>query len=151
MVCDAGTGAGGVLPLEPAVDPIFRATTATVRGRAQHLRPEFGCGVVPVWRALPLTGKPVVAVASHAHVGHIGKCHEFAERSGHLVECAGCADRLGLESFANGFAGWAATLTTPQGPADLIADWTLRPALLTGCWARPTRFATMTCWTVCRA
>lgn len=120
----------------------------TVRGRARDLRLEFGCGVLPAWRALPLTDKPVVAVANHPHVDHIGGFHQFAERLGHLVERAGCAERPGSEAFTNGLAGWADILTTPPGPGHLIADWTLRPALLTGCWARVTRFMTMICWTI---
>ena len=51
--------------LEPAVNPMFRASIVTVLGRDRDLQLDFGCGVQALRPALPLSGKPVVAVASH--------------------------------------------------------------------------------------
>lgn len=112
--------------LEPAVDPMFRAAMVTVLGRDCDLQWDFGCGVRPLRPVLPLSGKPVIAVASHAHVDHIGGFHEFADRRGHAAEAAGFAGEPGVETFAEEFRTWpdvAAGWTT--------ADWTLRPAPLT--------------------
>ena len=80
---------GVFVTLEPAVDPMFRASIVTILGRDRDLQLDFGCGVLPLRPELPLSGKPVVAVASHAHVDHIGGLHEFSERLGHVAETAG--------------------------------------------------------------
>jgi len=55
---------GVFVTLEPAVDPMFRASIVTVLGRDRDLQLDFGCGVLPLRPALPLSGKPVVAVAA---------------------------------------------------------------------------------------
>ena len=123
---------GVFVTLEPAVNPMFRAAMVTVTGRDRDLQVDFGCGVVPLRAALPLSGKPVVAVASHAHVDHIGGFHEFAERLGHRLEAAGFAGEPGFETFADEFLGWPDVLTSPPAPGYRIADWSLQPAPLTG-------------------
>jgi hypothetical protein len=67
--------AGVFVTLEPSVDPMFRAAMVTVLGRDRDLQWDFGCGLTPLRPALPLSGKPVVAVASHMRLGR--KTHEF--------------------------------------------------------------------------
>jgi glyoxylase-like metal-dependent hydrolase (beta-lactamase superfamily II) len=116
--------------LEPAVAPMFQAAMVTVLGRDRDLQFDFGCGVQPLRPHLPLTAKPVIAVASHAHVDHIGGLNEFAERLGHPSEAAGFAGLPGVETFASEFRGWPDVVSPP--PAGwAIADWHLRPAPLT--------------------
>ena len=115
---------------EPAVDPMFRAAFVTLRGRDADLQFDFGCGLRPLRPALPLSGGPVVAVASHAHVDHIGGFHEFADRRGHAAEAAGFAGLPGIETFADTFRSW------PGGPGD---GWRLRPAPLTATLAEGDR------------
>jgi glyoxylase-like metal-dependent hydrolase (beta-lactamase superfamily II) len=116
--------------LEPAIVPMFRAAMVTVLGRDRDLQFDFGCGVVALRPGLPLTGKPVVAVASHAHVDHVGGFHEFADRLGHAAETAGFAGLPGIATFAEEFRGWP-EVTDPPPPGWTIADWTLIPAPLT--------------------
>jgi glyoxylase-like metal-dependent hydrolase (beta-lactamase superfamily II) len=116
--------------LEPAVAPMFQAAMVTVLGREFDLQFDFGCGVVPLSPALPLTGKPMIAVASHAHVDHIGGFHEFAERLGHATEAAGFAGLPGVETFADEFRGWP-NVVTPPPPGWSVTDWHLHPAPLT--------------------
>jgi glyoxylase-like metal-dependent hydrolase (beta-lactamase superfamily II) len=130
---------GVLVTLEPAVDQMFRAAIVTVRGRDRDLQFDFGTGLVPLRPALPLTGKPVAAVASHAHVDHIGGLHEFSERLGHAAEMAGFAGEPGVETFAEEFRGWPTLVSTPPAPGWTIADWTLRPARLTGTLAEGDR------------
>jgi glyoxylase-like metal-dependent hydrolase (beta-lactamase superfamily II) len=125
--------------LEPAVDPMFRAAMVTVLGRDRDLQLDFGCGVLPLRPALPLSGKPVVAVASHAHVDHIGGLHEFADRLGHVSEAAGFAGQAGVETFADEFRMWPEVVTRLPVPDWSIADWSLRPAPLTGVLAEGDR------------
>jgi glyoxylase-like metal-dependent hydrolase (beta-lactamase superfamily II) len=115
--------------LEPAVASMFQATMVTVLGRDRDLQFDFGCGVVALRPALPLTSKPVVAVASHAHVDHIGGFHEFADRRGHASEANGFAGLPGVETFAAEFRDWP-NVVAPPPPGWTVADWHLRPAPL---------------------
>jgi glyoxylase-like metal-dependent hydrolase (beta-lactamase superfamily II) len=121
---------GVFVTLEPAVASMFQATMVTVLGRDRDLQFDFGCGAVPLRPALPLTANPVIAVASHAHVDHIGGFHEFADRRGHASEAKGFAGLPGVETFAAEFRGWP-EVTDPPPPGWTIADWTLIPAPLT--------------------
>jgi glyoxylase-like metal-dependent hydrolase (beta-lactamase superfamily II) len=123
---------GVFLTLEPSVDPMFRAAMVTVLGRDRDLQFDFGNGLLPLRPALPLSGKPVVAVASHAHVDHIGGFHEFFDRLGHAAEAAGFAGLPGIETFADEFRSWPQVVTTLPLPGWTSADWSLRPAPLTG-------------------
>lgn len=117
---------------EPFVDPMFRAAMVTVRGRDRDLQFDFGCGVLPLRPALPLSGGPVLAVASHAHVDHVGGFHEFAERLGHSAEAKGFAGRDAGQTFADEFRGWPGVVTRPPAPGWTAAGWSLHPAPLTG-------------------
>ncbi|MGL4234921.1 MBL fold metallo-hydrolase [Tabrizicola sp.] len=130
---------GVFVSLEPAVDPMFRAAIVTVLGRDRDLQFDFGCGLAPLRPALPLGARPVIAVASHAHVDHIGGLHEFADRLGHITEAAGFAGLPGVETFADEFRGWPRVVTSPPVPGWTVADWTLRPAPLTGTLAEGDR------------
>lgn len=123
---------GVFVTVEPAVAPMFRAAMVTVIGRDRDLQFDFGCGLQPLRPALPLTGKPVVAVASHAHVDHIGGFREFADRRGHASEAAGFAGLPGVETFAEEFRTWPRVADPLPMPGWTIADWALRPAPLTG-------------------
>jgi glyoxylase-like metal-dependent hydrolase (beta-lactamase superfamily II) len=120
---------GVFVTLEPAVDPMFRASMVTVIGRDRDLQFDFGCGLLPL--ALPLSGKPVLAVASHAHVDHIGGFHMFSHRLGHAAEATGFAGLPGVETFAEEFRTWPQPVSHPPIPGWTIADWTLPPAALT--------------------
>lgn len=126
------TSPGVFVTLEPAVDPMFRAAMVTVIGRDFDLQFDFGCGVLPLRPALPLSGKPVIAVASHAHVDHIGGFHEFDQRLGHAVEAAGFAGKPGVETFADEFKSWPDVTNPPPVSGWTTATWSLRPAPLTG-------------------
>jgi glyoxylase-like metal-dependent hydrolase (beta-lactamase superfamily II) len=117
---------------EPFVDPMFRAAIVTVSGRERDLQVDFGCGVVSLRGALPLSGGPVVAVASHAHIDHIGGFHEFADRRGHLAEAEGFAGSPGGVTFADEFRDWPDVVTRVPVPGWTAADWRLEPAPLTG-------------------
>lgn len=74
---------------EPHVKPFFRCNIWHVRGRERDLLVDSGMGVVPLRAHVPLlTGRPLVAVASHSHYDHIGALHEVAERLAHPAEAA---------------------------------------------------------------
>lgn len=122
---------GVLVTHESGVDPMFRAAMVTVLGRDRDLQFDFGCGVVPLRPCLRLSGRPVLAVASHAHVDHIGGFHEFGQRLGHAAEAAGFAGLPGGETFAEEFRRWP-DVVQPPPPGWSVADWQLRPAPLTG-------------------
>lgn len=124
---------------EPAVAEMFRAAAVTVLGRDRDLQFDFGCGLAPLRPGLPLSGGPVLAVASHAHVDHIGGFHEFTDRLGHMAETAGFAGLPGLETFVAEFRGWPHVVSTPPAPGWTIADWHLPPAPLTATLAEGDR------------
>ncbi|NJS39789.1 MAG: MBL fold metallo-hydrolase [Rhodobacteraceae bacterium] len=124
---------------EPAVAEMFRAAMVTVRGRDRDLQFDFGCGLSPLRPALPLSGGPVVAVASHAHVDHIGGFHEFSDRLGHASEAAGFSGLPGVETFADEFRGWPDLVSHPPAPGWSVAGWHLPPAPLTGTLAEGDR------------
>ncbi len=130
---------GVLVTLEPAVDPMFRAAMVTVLGRDRDLQWDFGCGLVALRPSLPLTDKPVIAVASHAHVDHIGGFHEFADRLGHGLEAAGFAGQPGIETFADEFRTWPGVVTAPPASGWAVTDWHLRPAPLTATLAEGDR------------
>lgn len=123
--------AGVHVTLEPAVHPMFRASMVTVKGRDRDLQFDFGCGIVPLRPHLPLSDKPVLAVASHAHVDHIGGFHAFPNRLGHAAEAAGFAGDPGIETFAEEFRTWPDVVSRPPIPLWRQSDWSLVPAPLT--------------------
>lgn len=123
---------GVAVALEPAVTLMFRAAMVTVRGRDCDLQFDFGCGIMPLCDVLHQRHRPVIAVASHAHVDHIGGFHEFSDRRGHVLEEAGFAGLPGVETFAAEFQCWPALVSEAPGPGWTAAGWTLRPAPLTG-------------------
>lgn len=80
-------GDGVTLVWERQLKPFYRCNIWHVRGRDKDLLIDSGMGI----RALgphiaTITDSPVLAVASHGHVDHIGGHHEFADRAVHRAE-----------------------------------------------------------------
>ncbi|WP_395022578.1 MBL fold metallo-hydrolase [Dongia sp.] len=72
---------------EPHIKEYYRCNIWHVRGRDRDLLVDSGMGVVSLREQIPLlSGRPVLAVASHTHFDHIGTHHEFAERAVHPDE-----------------------------------------------------------------
>ena len=130
---------GVAVTLEPAVALMFRASMVTVRGKDCDLQFDFGCGIMPLRGVLHIGDRPVIAVASHAHVDHIGGLHEFSDRRGHASEAAGFAGLPGVETFAAEFRDWPGVTDPPPYPGWSAADWTLRAAPLTAMLAEGDR------------
>lgn len=118
---------------EPWANGYFRANLYTVQGRDADLQFDFGMGLAPLRRNLPLSGAPVLAVASHSHIDHVGGFHEFETRLGHDAEAEGyasMADRFTLKrSFTSQRFGPA--FEQPPHPGFDLAVWDLTPAPLT--------------------
>ncbi len=80
--------------IEPHVDRLMQANLWHVRGRDRDLLIDGGMGVAPLRPAFPdlFDAGPVLAVATHTHLDHIGAMHEFPERWVHAIEADGLAD-----------------------------------------------------------
>ncbi|WP_245475968.1 MBL fold metallo-hydrolase [Mesorhizobium sp. M7A.F.Ca.US.006.01.1.1] len=89
---------------EPQVHSFFRSNVFHVRGRDGDLVIDGGMGLVPLRPVLGLLpGKPVVAVATHVHVDHVGALSEFQTRLGHRAEAAFFADMADEHTLAGYF------------------------------------------------
>jgi glyoxylase-like metal-dependent hydrolase (beta-lactamase superfamily II) len=118
---------------EPAVNDWYRANTYTLHGRDADLQVDFGCGFAPFRQALPLTGKPVIAVATHVHVDHVGGLHEFSDRRGPAAEAAAFASMAEAATFQHRLrdAARGPAFDRPPSPGFDLAAWRLVPAPLT--------------------
>ena len=82
-------GEGITLLWEPHVIPLMRCNIWHVRGRDRDLVIDTGMGVASLHDATRhLIDKPVLAVATHTHLDHIGGHHEFEETAVHASEVA---------------------------------------------------------------
>ena len=80
-------GDGITLLWEPHVIPLMRCNIWHVRGRDRDLLIDTGMGVASLHDATRhLIEKPVLAVATHTHLDHIGAHHEFEETLVHVAE-----------------------------------------------------------------
>jgi glyoxylase-like metal-dependent hydrolase (beta-lactamase superfamily II) len=95
--------AATTLILEPHVHPLEQANMFLVEGRDRDLIIDSGMGVAPLrpfldgLRGDP--GKPLVHVATHTHIDHIGAVHEFDARLVHPAEAANMAEPAGIRSL----------------------------------------------------
>lgn len=121
------------LTTEPLVHSFFRANCYTVLGREADLQFDFGSGLRPYRAALPLSGAPVLAVASHAHIDHIGGFAEFEVRLGHAAEAEGFATMAEPFTLKHLFRDevFGPSLSRDPFPGFRLADWDLAPAPLT--------------------
>ncbi len=72
---------------EPAVHPLLRCNIWHIRGRSRDLVIDTGLGVASLAEAAAdLFGSDVLAVATHAHMDHLGGFHEFEHRAIHELE-----------------------------------------------------------------
>jgi len=82
-------GDGVTLIWETALKPFFRCNIWHIRGRERDLLIDTGMGIRPLAPIIAtITERPVLAIASHAHIDHIGGHHEFPERAVHGAEAA---------------------------------------------------------------
>ena len=113
---------------EPFIDPFYRCNVWHVRGRDRDLLFDSGMGVVSLTAEVPwLAGRPVLAVASHAHFDHVGNHHEFAERACHPAEAHILAEPRAEWNLADRFAVVEMFERLPPG-GYVQADYRVRPA-----------------------
>lgn len=110
----------------------FRADLYTLIGADRDLQINFGAGVVALCPVLPLSGKPVLALATHAHIDHVGGFHEFETRLGPAAEAEGFARMPDVVTLGHLFRQETAgpVVSRPPHSGFDIRDWSLTPAPL---------------------
>lgn len=91
-------GDGITLLLEPHVDRLEQANFFHIKGRDRDLLIDSGMGIVPLRASFPDLfddARPIIAVATHTHLDHIGAVHEFEERWVHGAEAEDMANPTG--------------------------------------------------------
>ena len=77
------------------------------------------------------SGKPVIAVATHVHVDHVGSFHEFETRLGHAVEEKAFARMPDAETLADYFRTQPDALTAAAPTGITPEAYKVSPAPLT--------------------
>jgi glyoxylase-like metal-dependent hydrolase (beta-lactamase superfamily II) len=123
----------GVLRIEePFVHPYLSANMYFVRGSDTDLLIDTGMGLVPLSPALPLTpGKPLIAVATHIHLDHVGALHEFRQRAGPRQSAAAFATMPAEITYEGALAKLDVPVTRLPAPGWTAASYSIRPAALT--------------------
>jgi glyoxylase-like metal-dependent hydrolase (beta-lactamase superfamily II) len=87
---------------EPHVAPLLRCNIWHVRGRDRDLIVDTGMGICSLRDfARDILDKPVTAVATHAHIDHIGGHHEFEDCIAHALEAEGLRSAAGDYTLAD--------------------------------------------------
>ena len=78
---------------EPFVHGFFRANMFHLSGTRPRPARRYGHGTGQAFgRDSRRAGKPLLALATHIHVDHVGSLNEFAERAGPAVSAEAFAD-----------------------------------------------------------
>ena len=84
-IVDAGT----TMLTEPFVHDFVRANIWHLRGRDADLLVDTGMGIRPLAPEIDTpAGKPLIVVATHIHLDHVGSLHEFPLRMGPKMSAA---------------------------------------------------------------
>jgi glyoxylase-like metal-dependent hydrolase (beta-lactamase superfamily II) len=116
---------------EPHVHGFFRANLYRIDGREFDIQLDFGVGIRSLTEVSPAVGRPVLAIASHAHVDHVGSFHEYERRAGHRIEARTFAEMDDPGTLASAFVGIASPVTAIPAPDWTITNYALTPAPLT--------------------
>jgi glyoxylase-like metal-dependent hydrolase (beta-lactamase superfamily II) len=116
---------------EPHVHKFFRANIFHVVGKDADLVIDFGMGLVSLRNELHIpSGKPVLAVATHVHVDHVGSFHEFETRLGHADEAEAFARMSDEETLADYFRTQPGALAAAVPTGVTPAAYVISPAAL---------------------
>ncbi|HEY4191966.1 MAG TPA: MBL fold metallo-hydrolase [Mesorhizobium sp.] len=117
---------------EPFVHDYMRANIWHVRGRDMDLLVDTGMGICPLAPEIDApAGKPLLVVATHIHLDHVGSLHEFPLRAG-PAQSAAEFGRMGDEAtYAHEFRVLAGAVSQLPRPGWKAADYRIEPAPLT--------------------
>lgn len=124
--------ADGVVRItEPSAHPFFRANLYRIAGRDFDIQLDFGVGVSSLFEAMGDGGRPVLAIATHAHVDHVGSFHEYTRRAGHAAEAETFSAMDDAGTLASWLIGQPDALERIPSPDFCLSSFKLMPAPLT--------------------
>lgn len=117
---------------EPHVHAYMRANIWYVRGRDVDLLVDTGMGICPLAPQIDApAGKPLLVVATHIHLDHVGSLHEFAERAGPAQSAAAFATMPDAATYADEFRTLEGAVSKLPRLGWNAADYRIEPAPLT--------------------
>ncbi|WP_109577562.1 MBL fold metallo-hydrolase [Aminobacter sp. AP02] len=116
---------------EPFVTDYCRANMWLVRGRDHDLLVDTGMGICPLAPEIETTpGKPLLAVATHVHLDHVGSLHEFSWRAGPRIEAEAFATMPDAATYAYMFRDLPGAVSELPYPGWKSMDYAIEPAPL---------------------
>jgi glyoxylase-like metal-dependent hydrolase (beta-lactamase superfamily II) len=117
---------------EPFVHAYVRANMWHLRGRDADLLVDTGMGLAPLAAEIDTPpGKPLVVVATHIHLDHVGSLHEFAVRAGPAASADDFSTMPDRATYADMFRILADPVTRHPSRNWRAADYAVPPAPLT--------------------
>jgi glyoxylase-like metal-dependent hydrolase (beta-lactamase superfamily II) len=117
---------------EPYVHGYMRANIWHLAGRDADLLVDTGMGICPLAPEIHIpAGKPLLAVATHIHLDHVGSLHEFELRAGPAQSAAAFATMPDTATYADMFRDMDDAVSILPLPGWKAADYRIAPAPLT--------------------
>ena len=117
---------------EPFVNDYMRANIWHLGGRDADLLVDTGMGICPLAPEVGTpAGKPLLVVATHIHLDHVGSLHEFADRVGPVRSAAAFVTMPDAATYADEFRTMETPVSRPPHAGWDAADYRIAPAPLT--------------------
>jgi glyoxylase-like metal-dependent hydrolase (beta-lactamase superfamily II) len=117
---------------EPFVHDFVRANIWHLRGRDVDLLVDTGMGICPLAPQIDTSdGKPLLVVATHIHLDHVGSLHEFPLRAGPRMSAAHFDSMDEAVTYAHMFHDLDGAVSKLPAPGWKAADYKIPPAPLT--------------------
>jgi glyoxylase-like metal-dependent hydrolase (beta-lactamase superfamily II) len=117
---------------EPFVHGYVRANIWHLRGRDADLLVDTGMGIRPLAPEIDTpAGKPLIVVATHIHLDHVGSLHEFALRAGPRHSAAQFETMDDAVTYAYMFHDLEGAVSQLPAPGWRAMDYRIPPAPLT--------------------
>jgi glyoxylase-like metal-dependent hydrolase (beta-lactamase superfamily II) len=117
---------------EPFLNDYVRANIWHVVGRDADLLVDTGMGICPLAPEIPTPAdKPLVVVATHIHLDHVGSLHEFAHRAGPAYGAAEFGRMSDAATYADMFRDLENAVSQLPEPGWSASAYQIKPAPLT--------------------
>ncbi|MER8365402.1 MBL fold metallo-hydrolase [Mesorhizobium sp. M0306] len=117
---------------EPLVHEFVRANIWHLRGRDVDLLVDTGMGICPLAPQIDTpAGKPLLVVATHIHLDHVGSLHEFPLRAGPSHSAAQFDSMDEAVTYAYMFHDLEGAVSRLPAKGWKAADYRIQPAPLT--------------------
>jgi glyoxylase-like metal-dependent hydrolase (beta-lactamase superfamily II) len=117
---------------EPFVHDFVRANIWHLKGRDADLLVDTGMGICPLAPEIDMPqGKPLIAVATHIHLDHVGSLHEFPLRLGPIQSASTFSTMDEAVTYAYMFTNLDGAVSKLPAPGWTAADYKIPSAPLT--------------------